>query len=126
MEALVIVVHGSRQEDSKGVMERLRQDLARRVSCPVHLAYLQFQRPSLPEVIARLQQEGIFTITVVPAFLALGGARSARHSGGSAGDAPTIPRIAPFFLLPPLGYDPRLADIIMDRIREDLQRGELR
>lgn len=118
MEALVIVVHGSRQEDSGSVMERLRQDVARRVSCPVHLAYLQFQHPSLPEVIARLKQEGIYTITVVPAFLALG-----VHV---LQDIPEIlqemhrqyPELR-FFLAPPLGYDPRLADIIMDRIREE-------
>ncbi|MEN3186063.1 MAG: CbiX/SirB N-terminal domain-containing protein [Atribacterota bacterium] len=116
MEAVVIVVHGSRREGSQGVMEQICQEVASQLPYPVRLAYLQFQHPGLEEVIASLWQEGIRKVTVVPAFLSSG-----THV---VEDIPAIlqtmlrqyPDVR-FFLTEPLGYDPRLVAILLDRIQ---------
>ncbi|MEN3203271.1 MAG: CbiX/SirB N-terminal domain-containing protein [Atribacterota bacterium] len=116
MEALIIVAHGSRREDSHEVMERIRQDVASQVPYHVRLGYLQLQHPRLEEVIASLWQEGIRKIVVVPAFLSYG--------AHVVEDIPAILQAmvhrypgVEFFLAEPLGYDPRLAAVLLDRVQ---------
>lgn len=116
MEALIIVAHGSRRKDAGGVMEQIRQDLASQLPYPVRLGYLQFQRPCLEEVIVSLRQEGIRKIVVVPAFLSYG--------AHVVEDIPAILQTmahrypdVELFLAEPLGYDPRLAAVLLDRIQ---------
>ena len=120
MEALLIVAHGSRRPDTGRVMERLCEDVARKVSFPVALGYLQFQHPSVEEAIADLFQRGIRSLTVVPAFLSWG-----THV---TEDLPrllqTMRKRYPemrLFLAEPLGYDERLAEILLTRASSALQ-----
>jgi len=120
MEALLIVAHGSRRPDAGGVMERVCQDVAHRVSFPVALGYLQFQRPSVEEAIAELFHRGIRSLVVVPAFLSWG-----THV---TEDLPRLLQMMKkqypgmrLFLAEPLGYDERLADILLVRASRNLQ-----
>lgn len=119
MEALVIVAHGSRREGSQEGMEKLRQGIAARIPYPVYLAYLQFQRPTLEEVVEKLREEGIGEITVLPAFLSAG----VHVLQDIPETLQAIRRRYPelrLFLASPLGYDPRLVDILLERLRGEV------
>jgi sirohydrochlorin cobaltochelatase len=72
MEALLIVVHGSRRADSNGALVELAartQALGGRL---VRCAFLQFGEPELAPALEELVSAGATRVTVVPLFLAAG------------------------------------------------------
>lgn len=73
-EAVVLFGHGARDPEWARPMQRTREHLlAQAPGLSVELAFLEFMRPTLDEVVDRLAAEGARRIAVVPMFIAQGG-----------------------------------------------------
>jgi sirohydrochlorin cobaltochelatase len=69
--AVILFAHGAREPEwalpFEGIRDRLRAG-----GTQVELAFLEFMSPSLDEAAARLADEGIEAVIIVPLFLAQG------------------------------------------------------
>lgn len=118
MKAVVLVGHGSRAAGFQKAMEKTASRVRARLGCRVECAYLEIASPSISEAIEHLARSGATTIILVPYFV-LGG----RHVGR---DIPNFLRLAKkqyrgkvrLMLAPYLGFDERLAELVMRRIRQ--------
>jgi sirohydrochlorin cobaltochelatase len=77
-QALILFGHGARDARWAAPFERLagilRAQLAStRPQVAVHLAFLEFMQPNLPDLVAQLAAGGCRDITLVPVFLGQGG-----------------------------------------------------
>ncbi len=73
-QGMILFAHGARDARWAEPFQRLQQQV--QLSCPdvaVHLAFLEFMQPSLPELIPQMVAEGRTQISLVPVFLAQGG-----------------------------------------------------
>jgi len=116
MRALLLVAHGSRDDQSNRIVVDLAADLSARLSgrydC-VKPVFLEFAEPGPTRGIADCVACGVHEIVVLPYFLAPG-----RHV---TRDVPALVRAAreahahvEFTLLPYAGSAPRLADALAD------------
>ncbi len=105
---VVLMAHGSRDPRWRAPFERLAATLARDLGGErVRLAYMEFAAPSLDDVAAEAQRDGVARLSILPLFMAGGGhvdqdipvlARrvEARHPGlvvevaGAIGEAPRV------------------------------------
>lgn len=114
---IILLGHGSRRDAANSGLKRLACLVQAGLGVRVMPAFFQFGRPSLQDVVEGLVGEGVEDFIVVPAFLFFG--MHLEH------DVPeTLDQINArfghrlrFCLTPCLGADPRLAEIISDRIR---------
>jgi sirohydrochlorin ferrochelatase len=119
-EGVILLAHGSQspraEEGLQGVASQVEEGLG---GTGVILAFLQFNHPNLPEAIAGAVAEGKKKIVVVPFFLTPGvhvrkdiptelDRARAKHPG------------VEILLSRPLLPDPRIAQILLDRIGESL------
>ncbi len=114
---ILLLGHGSRRDAANSGLERLAGLVQAGLGVRVLPAFFQFGRPSLPDVVEHLVGEGADEIIVVPAFLFPG-----MHLEHDVPEA--LEEInarygykLKFRLTPCLGADPRLAEILMERIR---------
>jgi sirohydrochlorin cobaltochelatase len=71
---LILFAHGARDSRWAEPFEAMRAGLlAQAPGRRVELAFLEFMQPTLPQVAARLHDEGVRQALVVPLFLAAGG-----------------------------------------------------
>jgi len=116
MKGVLIVGHGSRRKETelvlKSVVDKVRQKLS---GTPTEIAYMEFGEPNIPAGLNALVEIGVDEIVVVPYFLFDG-----VHIRD---DIPQIledyKKVNPNIKLKmgnPLGEDPRLAEILIDRI----------
>lgn len=109
---LVLFAHGSRDPRWREPFQRLADEVAERVgSGSVRLAFMEFEPPSLQRAVEEAIADGVGHIRVLPLFTAPG--KHVRE------DVPRIVararRTAPHAridLLPPVGDDPRFADLL--------------
>jgi sirohydrochlorin cobaltochelatase len=110
--AIVLFGHGSRDAQWRAPMDEVARRIRSRVAqVDVRCAFLELDRPALPDAIAELVEAGAGSIRVVPMFLGAG--RHARED---------LPRIVEHCrhehptvtieLEPFVGEDPRLLDLI--------------
>jgi len=121
-EAVILLAHGSQSSGAgEGVQEVASQVRERLGGSRVILAFLQFNHPNLAEAIEQAVAEGMKRIVVVPFFLASGahvredipeGLKQARLKNPGA----------EILLSPPLLPDPRIAEILVDRVGEALTK----
>ena len=72
--ALILFAHGARDPRWAAPFQRLQALLQQqRPQLQVHLAFLEFMTPSLPEVVAQLLAQQCNEMTLVPVFLGQGG-----------------------------------------------------
>jgi sirohydrochlorin cobaltochelatase len=72
--ALVLFAHGARDPRWAAPFERLQQLVqAQLPDSAVELAFLELMTPRLPDLVARLVEQGCDDVTVVPVFLGQGG-----------------------------------------------------
>lgn len=72
--ALVLFAHGARDPRWAEPFRRLQQIIrAQAPDLAVELAFLELMSPRLPELVARLVQDGYAEVTVVPVFFGQGG-----------------------------------------------------
>ena len=110
--ALVLLAHGSRdplwQQPMQAVARSLRAaDPAALVAC----AFVELCAPDLPTAVAQLQAQGATQIRILPLFLGLG--QHAREDLPRLVEAATaqFPELD-FRLLPAIGEDPRLIELL--------------
>lgn len=73
-KALILFAHGARAATWAAPFQRLRGlTAAQRPDREVTLAFLELMTPSLPDEVARLVEQGIHEIAIVPVFLGQGG-----------------------------------------------------
>ncbi len=74
MKALILFGHGARDPRWKQPFLRIQQMLCtHRPDLLVHLAFLEFMKPDLPELVGQLVAQSCLDIRLVPVFLGQGG-----------------------------------------------------
>ncbi|HHW40941.1 MAG TPA: precorrin isomerase [Syntrophomonadaceae bacterium] len=114
---ILLLGHGSRREAANRGLERLAGLVQAGLGVRVLPAFFQFGRPSLPDVVEHLVGEGVDEIVVVPAFLFPG--MHLEHDVPEALEEINARygyRLK-FKITPCVGADPRLAEILLERIR---------
>lgn len=120
MKGVLIIAHGSRRESTTKTMESIA-DMVRGqlLGCPVEAAYMEFNDKSISAAMESLVAQGVNEIVAAPYFLFEGvhirediPKALEDFCGGHPGVSVT--------LCGTLGTDPRLADILTQRIRERL------
>ena len=116
--ALIILGHGSRAPEATETLAAITAMVRKKVDYErVEYASLQLSEPGLPAVVKELYGAGIRRILVMPFLIATGvhvktdipqelEALSRKHPGLT------------LVLGEPLGADPRLAEIVIDRLKE--------
>lgn len=118
MKGVLIIAHGSRQKSTEQTLEKIVALAKEKLpDLPVETAYMEFGLPDIPDGLDRLAAAGVTEATAVPYFLFDGihirediPEALEKYRQDRPGMAITLGR--------PLGEDPRLADVLADRIRE--------
>lgn len=114
---VLVLGHGSRRQAANEGLKKLVGMVQANLGVPTVPAYFQFARPSLADGVADFVNDGIKEIIIVPTLLFPGihlkedipeGLEELKQQYGSE---------VRFHLTPALGHDPRLAEIIMERVR---------
>ena len=115
MDGVLILAHGSREKQPEQELNTVAAMVQKKVNMPLEVAYLEFSEKDIAWGLDRLAKQGVFHIRVVPYFLFNGvhmqktiPAALAAYQESHQGIAITIAGA--------LGTDPRLADILADRI----------
>ncbi len=115
---LIILGHGSKAPEATQTLAEVTAMVRERVSYDlVEYASLQISKPPLGEVVEKMAAEGVEKIVVMPFLIAAGvhvktdipeelSALSKKHPG------------LQLHLTGPLGADSRLAEIVVDRVKE--------
>ncbi len=120
--SIILLAHGSRREVANDVLPQLASMIKEEKSFgKVDSAFLQFSAPSLETALEEHIKEGIKNITVVPVFLFNGIHLKEDIPGILEKEKERHPEVS-FYMAEPLGADPRIGEIIKDRIRETQSR----
>jgi sirohydrochlorin ferrochelatase len=113
--AILLVDHGSRQEEANAQLEAVAQAVRRRSGdTRVRVAHLELAEPSIGDAIETCAAEGITDLVLVPWFLGPG-----RHT---ARDIPELAAAAArrhpalrLRIAEPLGLHEKLVDVVLER-----------
>ncbi|MEO2241827.1 MAG: sirohydrochlorin nickelochelatase [Euryarchaeota archaeon] len=145
MVAVVLVGHGSRLPYNREVLEKLAEYVEEMGDFEaVEVGFMEFSEPSIPEAVKRAAESGADRIVVVPVFLAHG-VHTKRDIPRMLGLEPDwegedhghdhghhhhhhdhrehepVDVDAEIIYTEPIGADRRIAEIILDRIKEALE-----
>jgi sirohydrochlorin cobalto/nickelchelatase len=133
---VLLVGHGSRLPYGKDVISQLAEIYRNQTEYPVEIGFMNMSKPSIPTSINKLAQMGVEKIVVTPVFLAPGvhttqdiprilglnngddtheHGHSHEHSHDH-GEEEEIHFHGEILYTDPLGPDPKIADIIKDRV----------
>jgi len=121
---LVVVDHGSRRVESNTAHEQLvRAWAGTREYAAVEPAHMELAEPTIADAFARCVAQGATTVVVAPYFLGPG-----RHwdqdipalAAAAAADHPGVRHL----VSAPLGPDPRLLDLLEERVEECAARAD--
>jgi precorrin-8X/cobalt-precorrin-8 methylmutase len=113
--AVILVGHGSRQPGAYDTLVKLAAALANLSGRPVETAFLQFSQPDVSQVVARLAENGVSNIALLPVFIYRGQHVAADLPALLAELRPRYQGIS-FSVGEPLGPDHRLAEILNERL----------
>ena len=119
MKAVLLISHGSRSPKTKQEIARLVKALKRKSKVPIfEFAFLEIERPSIPEGIRKCVDSGAREIRVLLNFL-----NSGRHVGE---DIPKIVNEArlkypsvKFRITPPIGQHPKIDEVFVELLRNE-------
>jgi sirohydrochlorin ferrochelatase len=115
-KAVLLVGHGSRRSEANDALLRLEELVKRkRPGTLVTHGFLQFAKPDLPEALARLDEDGVEQVTVVPVFLYEGVHIHEDIPEILSEEADKRPHMC-LVMAPVLGIDERMAEIVLDRV----------
>ncbi|BAW30764.1 MAG TPA: sirohydrochlorin nickelochelatase [Methanothermobacter sp.] len=128
---ILLVGHGSRLPYGEEVIKELAELYKLEVEYPVAVGFMNISKPTIPEAIKELSKKGVNKIIVTPVFLA--------HGVHTKHDIPHILGIdkeehhhhhhehdekadfdGEIIYTEPLGADPRIVEIIKDRVNSAL------
>lgn len=111
---LILLAHGSRDPDWRGSVTALADEVRERLpSMDVRVAFMQFDGPTLQEVVNDAVRSGHDTLRLLPLFMA-----SAGHVDKDI--KPLVEELAEDYpetrleLLTPVGEDPHFPDLVID------------
>lgn len=117
MKGILVLAHGSRKKDTEDTFNAV-VDMARaKVDLPVETAFMEFSEKNIEKGLDALLAKGVTEIKVVPYFLFSGmhiHKDIPQELEAYLADKPNIT----ITFGNTLGADPRLADILADRIME--------
>lgn len=118
MQGLIILGHGSKAPEALATLVSITAMVREKVRFQrVEHASLQMSRPGLEEVASEMAENGFSRILIVPFFIASGQHVKEDIPGAIGGLRQRYPGVE-FSLGRPLGDDPRLADILLERVAE--------
>jgi sirohydrochlorin ferrochelatase len=134
MIGVVLVGHGSRLPQSRRVYEEIARITQEKSGLDIRVGYMKHWRPTLAEAIRSFVEEGKKKIVIVPVFL-LPGFHVVEDIpvllGLKEGKSPEfgyekvkVPEGVEVLYANSLGADERMADIVLDRIKEVLNEGK--
>lgn len=123
-----MVGHGSKMTKNMELVVSMAKMLQDRGEFgPVEPAFMQLNEPDIPTGLANLAAKGVDLIYVVPCFLATGihttediPGELGLEKGQRSGKVSVGGRAVELRYCQPMGDDPRLADILADRIRAEM------
>lgn len=121
--SVVLVVHGSALPESGSIYKEIAAKASEKSGIPVLVGYMKHGRPTITEAVASLVEEGSKKIVIVPLFFVPGlhvtddiplllGLKK-----GSSG-ALNLPKDVEIVYARHIGADDRLAEVVVDRVRE--------
>lgn len=116
MTGVLIVAHGSRAKQTEASLDQMIDRVrAKQPLVKLAVAFMEFSDRTIDKAVAELASAGVTKVTVLPYFLFYGIHLQEDIPEMIEQTARRYPDIQ-FQLTEPLGSDPRLADIILDRI----------
>lgn len=116
---IILLSHGSRLPEAQVTIQKIKNMVAAVVTGEgffVESAALQFNQPDLPEAIKRVIDRGGKRIIIVPLFLYMGLHMQRDIPEILARERSKYPGVS-ITMTEHIGADPRLMDLIMDRVR---------
>lgn len=118
---LLVVGHGSRRGPANDLLHAVTEAVAERVpSHAVEAAFLEIARPTIAEAYGLLVAAGAERIVVHPYFL-YPGAHTVSDIPEALRAAATLHGEVPWVLTEPLNLDPRIVDVVADRVATALE-----
>ncbi|WP_457555249.1 CbiX/SirB N-terminal domain-containing protein [Candidatus Pyrohabitans sp.] len=127
---VVIVGHGSRLKETRGIYETIASAVQTESGYETRVGYMKHHRPNLVEAVQSLIDEGYRRIVVVPLFIVPG--LHVREDipillGKKEGELPEFgysrinaPGDVEIIYADAIGADPRLAEVVLDRVASAL------
>lgn len=115
---MILLAHGSKNTEAEEELEEIAAQVKEGLGGgEVILAFLQFNHPNLSEAIDQAVAEGMKRIVVVPFFL-VAGVHVRKDIPEEIEQARLRHPVVQILLSRPLLPDPRIAEILLDRIKE--------
>ncbi len=114
---IIILGHGSKLKKANKTILKVVRKVKENGLDMVEPAYLQLAEPSLSKSIKKIVKKGCKRIVVVPFFLFMGNHVS-RDIPKAIKEEASAHKEVEFIYAKNLGQDPRISDIVMDRIME--------
>jgi sirohydrochlorin ferrochelatase len=115
--ALLLVAHGSRQEEANADLHHLATELRKRGYPIVEPSFLELAVPSIAEAGESCVRQGAEQVVLVPWFLSAGVHVSRDLAEACRSLADRFPAVR-FRLAEPLGRHPLLLDVMLERVRQ--------
>jgi sirohydrochlorin ferrochelatase len=115
--ALLLIAHGSRQEEANADLHHVAANLRARGQAIVEASFLELAEPDIEEAGVRCIARGAERVILVPYFLSAGVHVRRDLSAARAKLAERFPAVE-FRLAEPLGRHPLLLDVVAERARE--------
>jgi len=107
---LILCAHGTRDPAGQASVLAMADRVAGRLGVPVEVAYVDVQEPTIDDVVSRVPTSQTGLAAVVVPYLLAGGFHVHVDIARAVRDRPDVVAAAA------LGPDPRLIDIVMDRV----------
>jgi sirohydrochlorin cobaltochelatase len=118
---LLVVGHGSRRQQANDLLFSVAEAVAERVPAhAVEAAFLEIAGPSIGEAYAALVAAGCDRVVVHPYFL-YPGAHTVSDIPAALAAAAAAHGEVPWVLTEPLNLDPRIVDVVADRVASALE-----
>ncbi len=128
---IVIVGHGSRAKESRGIYEEIARLTGQKSEYEVQVGYMKHGRPTLIDAVNNFVETGVKKIIIVPLFL-LPGLHVQEDIpillGLKEGETPEfgydrvkVPEDVEILYANHIGADERLAEVVVDRIKDVLK-----
>jgi sirohydrochlorin ferrochelatase len=114
--ALLLIAHGSRQEEANADLHRVAAELRARGHAVVEPAFLELAEPSIEAAGAACVRQGAEVVALLPYFLSAGVHVRRDLTAARERLAAQFPGVR-FVLADPLGPHPLLLDILEERLR---------
>lgn len=115
--ALLLIAHGSRQEEANADLHHIVAALRLRGEAIVEASFLELAEPNIAEGGARCIEQGAERVVLVPYFLSAGVHVRRDLTAARAQLAERCPTVD-IRLAEPLGCHPLLVDVVMERARQ--------